>query len=245
MKIADKLKLSVGEDPDFDWSSWFGSMAEQARHSAVRDYYAGGMISGSTPLSDVPFVALDFETTGLNAKQDDIVSIGLVPFTLQRVYCRHARHWLVQPKTSLSDESVTIHGIRHSDLNRAPSLIHLLEPLLQDLAGKVVVVHYRYIERHFLYQILHRRLNERLIFPLVDTMQIEADIRHQGLRAWWNRVSGGKVASLRLANCRTRYGLPGYTAHHALTDALATAELFQAQVAHYINPDDPVSTYWR
>lgn len=43
------------------------------------------MVSPDTPLAQVPLVAMDFETTGLNADRDDIVSIGLVPLSLQRI----------------------------------------------------------------------------------------------------------------------------------------------------------------
>jgi len=38
--------------------------------------------------------------------------------------------------------------------------------------------------------------------------------------------------------------LPRYRLHHALTDALATAELLQAQVAHRFTPDTPLSALW-
>ncbi len=32
--------------------------------------------------------------------------------------------------------------------------------------------------------------------------------------------------------------------HHALTDALATAELLQAQIAYHFDPDTPISEVW-
>ncbi|MFG6138719.1 hypothetical protein [Halomonas sp. B23F22_10] len=32
--------------------------------------------------------------------------------------------------------------------------------------------------------------------------------------------------------------------HPALTDALATAELLQAQIAHHDSPETPVGTIW-
>ena len=40
----------------------------------------------------------------------------------------------------------------------------------------------------------------------------------------------------RLGAARQRYGLPEYRAHDALTDALAAAELFLAQIGH-LPPD--------
>jgi DNA polymerase-3 subunit epsilon len=50
--------------------------------------------------------------------------------------------------------------------------------------------------------------------------------------------------SIRLADSRLRYNLPSYSAHHALIDALATAELLQAQVATHYATDTPVGELW-
>ena len=50
--------------------------------------------------------------------------------------------------------------------------------------------------------------------------------------------------SLRLHPSRERYHLPPYQAHHALIDALATAELLQAQIARHYAPDTPVGVLW-
>ena len=45
-----------------------------------------------------------------------------------------------------------------------------IEPLLEALSGKVVVVHYAAIERHFLNNALLLRLKEGIEFALVDTI---------------------------------------------------------------------------
>jgi DNA polymerase-3 subunit epsilon len=57
----------------------------------------------------------------------------------------------------------------------------------------------------------------------VDTLALQ-----QRLLPGHHRAVDG---SLRLDVVRRTYGLPRYTAHHALTDAIAAAELFLAQVA--------------
>jgi DNA polymerase-3 subunit epsilon len=38
--------------------------------------------------------------------------------------------------------------------------------------------------------------------------------------------------------------LPRYRLHHALSDALASAELLQAQVAHRFEPQTPLRDLW-
>ncbi|MCV5689194.1 3'-5' exonuclease, partial [Escherichia coli] len=60
----------------------------------------------------------------------------------------------------------------------------------------------------------------------------------------WERLKGKKPESVRLAQSRRRYGLPDYTPHHALTDAIATAELLQAQIAHHYSEEQPIREFW-
>src|SRR5690606_16592763 len=103
-----------------------------------------------TPLAEVEFVALDVETTGLNARQHDIVSIGTVPLTLGRIRSDKAWYQLLRPPGDLIPESVTFHHITHSDIRQAPRFESIYEALLAQLAGKVAIVHYHPIERGFL-----------------------------------------------------------------------------------------------
>jgi DNA polymerase-3 subunit epsilon len=164
---------------------------------------------------------------------------------MRRIYCQQAKHWLVRPLPPLNSESVIIHGITHSDIADAPNLNQMIEPLLEALAGKVVVVHYKTIERNFLAEAFKKRLHEEFRFPLVDTMEVEANIHRQLSRSWWQNLLGKKSFSLRLAASRQRYGLPHYQSHHALVDAQATAELFMAQVRHHLSVDVAIDTLWR
>lgn len=227
-----------------DWPQHFAELAASSQDKRLRAYYAAGCITADTPLADVPLVALDVETTGLDPHQHAIVSLGLVPMDLQRIRCAEARYWVVKPTRELSAESVTFHHITHSDIRHAPRLAHVLDELLEALAGKVVVAHYRNIERNFLDQALRQHLGEGLLFPIIDTMELEARVHPKRSVSWWDRLRGRKRISIRLADSRLRYGLPLYSAHHALTDALACGELLQAQVATHYPAHTPVGAVW-
>ncbi|MEE4638005.1 MAG: 3'-5' exonuclease [Wenzhouxiangella sp.] len=222
-------------------------LAEATTIPMLKAYFGAGVVNGSAPLADVPFVALDLETTGLDPQDSAIVSIGLVPFSLRRIRVSDSKYWVVRPRRELAPESVLIHRITHEELEGAPRFSAVLPELLEALAGCVVVVHYRGIERPFLDQVCRRWMGEGLEFPLIDTMTVEAwSLRDS--RSWLQKVGGwlgvrGR-ASTRLAACRQRYHLPVYTAHHAMTDALATAELFQAQVAWHLDEQLPVERLW-
>jgi len=76
-------------------------------------------------------------------------------------------------------------------------------------------------------------------------MELEARL-HRGDNSpgWFDRLRGKKPVSIRLAESRLRYGLPLYQAHHALTDALASAELLQAQIATHFTPGVPIGELW-
>ncbi len=237
------LYLKKKPDRRQSWLDQYRKCEANAKNKLIREFYQAGLPDPKAPIHSTDFVALDFETTGLDVAKDAIVSVGLVPFTSQSVYCKGAKHWLFKPESPLAENSIVIHGITHSEIQRAPDLSFVLDQLLAALAGKLVVVHYRQIERNFLNKALMTRIGEGLIFPVIDTMQLENQVLHAD-QTLWQKILGKNIAGLRLADCRKRYGLPHYEPHHALTDAMATAELFMAQLAHKIEPDTPVERLW-
>ncbi|MBI1397841.1 MAG: 3'-5' exonuclease [Betaproteobacteria bacterium] len=246
MLHAGLLYDKRGTDTSPDWPRRFAELARAARDERLRSFYSAGIVSGDTPIRDVPLLALDVETTGLNPAVDAIVSVGLVPMTLDRVRASAARHWLVKPRVPLSEDSITIHGITHSQLDRAPDLVEVLGDILDLMARHVMVVHCREIERLFLGAALVHRINEGIEFPVIDTMQLEGRLYRNRPASLWRRLWPRRETpvSIRLSPSRQRYGLPRYRLHHAVTDALATGELLQAQIAHRFSPTTPVGELW-
>lgn len=227
-----------------DWAQMYREQALVCKDERLQLFYSAGCPEPDTLLSNVPFVALDFETTGLDAGIDEIVSIGLVPFDIQRIRPREAKQWLLKPQQELREESVVIHGITHSEINDAPDLDAVFGELLEALAGRVVVAHYRYIEREFLDANVRRRIGEGVQFPIVDTMELEAVLYRNRWSAFCGKLLGRKQTSIRLGDSRTRYGLPHYASHDAVVDSIATAELLQAQIRHRFSDDTPIKDLW-
>jgi DNA polymerase III subunit epsilon len=238
------IKADLSEHSRVDWSQYYAQQAAGARHRLLRQFYGAGMVAPDTPISQVPLVAIDFETTGLDPEDSSIVSIGLVPFNLHQIFSSRARQWLVKPRFHLTDKSITVHRITHSDVDAAPDLMHILPELLPLLAGKVAVVHYRHIERAFLRAALQVRLGEGILFPTIDTLELEARLHRARPPGWWDKLRRRPQVSIRLDACRARYQLPPYRPHHAATDAIACAELLLAQIHHRFNTDTPVGELW-
>lgn len=107
-----------------DWPSRWQELGKVAVDAApaLQRYYDTPLPDPTTELAQASLVALDLETTGLDARHDAIVSVGLLPFDLQRVRTSQARYWVVKPDTELAAESVTFHHLTHSDLAEAPPL---------------------------------------------------------------------------------------------------------------------------
>lgn len=241
--LTPEKKRKLTTPSDHDWPTHYQRAMEKSRSPTLREYYAQGICKPETPINQVPLVAVDFETTGLNPEAHGIVSIAAIPMTTERIFFSQSRSWVVKPREALTDESVVIHGITHSDIEQAPDLTTILDDLLTVVAGKVWVVHYRGVERPFLQNALKTRLGESIQFPVIDTMEIEA-LFHRKPLSLWQKLTGHTPASIRLDDSRRRYHLPFYPPHNAMTDALACAELLQAQLLHHFSPDTPVNRLW-
>lgn len=174
---------------------------------------------------DVPLLALDLETTGLEARENRIVSMGWVLIQGGRIQMDQGRHLVIQSAAPM-DQSATIHGIFDRHLATGIPLQDAMAEFLDALAGKVLVLHHAPLDMAFLNQALRSICGRKLVIPTADTMALE--------RARLDR-RGQPIADgmLRLGEARKRYGLPSIRAHNALTDALATAELLLA-----------ISAYW-
>ena len=195
--------------------------ANKAVAGPIRDFYATPPVSKNKLLDEVPIVALDFETTGLNAEKDHIISLGLIEMQYRKIRLNTAWHQLVRTDKELPSESVVIHNITDDELRKGQSLTHVLPQLLKRLAGKVMLVHYQGVEQQFLDAACRRVYGTPFVMPIIDTLQL-------GQRLFELRNHTIQATDLRLFNLRPRYNLPRYRAHNALTDAMATAELLLA-----------------
>ncbi|GHB12372.1 3'-5' exonuclease [Modicisalibacter luteus] len=238
------LSFRLDNSQQYSWQEYLAERAARARDPRLKRYFSAGCPAPDTPICNTPMLALDMETTGLDSSRHAIVSIGLVPFTLQRIMPGAGRYWVVKPPRPLTESSIPYHHITHSEVEQAPDLSDIADELLGMMAGRLVVAHYHRLERAFLDSAFEARMGEGIRFPMLDTMVLEANRYRHSWRAKLTSWLGKSPASIRLQDSRDRYGLPAYTSHHALTDALATAELLQAQIAHHHTPHTPIETLW-
>jgi len=190
----------------------------------LRDYLATPFPAPETPVGSVAYLALDLETTGGDAEHDEIVSLGWVCIDGERIDLGSVRHRVVQLCGAMSSASAVIHRITDDQCAGGGSLASALDELLAALRGRVLIAHHAPTELGFIDQACARIYGGRILIPAVDTLQIAMDKEQRQGRPIQRHT-------LRLHALRQRYKLPRYRAHNALSDALATAELFLAQQA--------------
>ena len=175
------------------------------------------------PVERCEFLAVDFETTGVDPTKHEIVSMGWVPVSGASIDLSQANYHLI--KGVDVGESATIHLITNEDLEGGIGLEQGLDLLLQALKERVLLAHFAGLEVGFLNAACKRLKGSKAKVTAVDTFAIER--RHMERMGTYPRGE-----DLRLARVRERYGLPAYGNHNAFSDALACAELFLAQQAH-------------
>jgi DNA polymerase III subunit epsilon len=178
--------------------------------------------SPDTPWRDADWLAVDLELTGLNPRRHEIVAIGAVPIRAGRVILGESLYTLVRPAHPSEVEAVLIHKLRSEDLADAPPLHEGLELLLDRLAGAVPVFHTAAVEQAF----LGRELRERDL-----RLPAAADTEVLG-RLWQLQRTGKRLTGLQLARLASLLGQRPEPPHHALADAITTANAFIALASH-------------
>jgi DNA polymerase-3 subunit epsilon len=153
----------------------------------------------------------------------------MVPIREGFVRLFEAYRTIVRPPRKFSTNSAAIatHQILPREATQGRDLREVLPEIDRRLREGVLLVHHARIDVAFLKR-AYRSLRQRWPAPpVVDTVQLIWKVASRG--RFLGEQSPGKVdPELRLADARAELGLPAYPAHDALTDAIATAELFLA-----------------
>lgn len=189
-------------------------------HAVLRDYANADWPDAKAKASSAPYLALDFELDGLR-KDAHLLEAGWLTFDGRTIPLSGALSVDIRSNATLDDEAVTIHGIGEQRAAQGEKISTVIAALVKALTGRVMVAHAAGIERHALQRAVKDIYGEDLPVRAVCTLTLEQRLHP--------RVVG--PAPYRLGPCRRRYGLPSYTAHAALTDAIAAAELYQAQLS--------------
>ena len=166
----------------------------------------------------VDYCAIDVETTGLDLRRDEIISLGSTQIHEARITTSENFYREVRPGRLPSADSMRVHGLRSIDLEKALSLEQIIPDFAAQITGRVVIAHAAWIERAFLQRHL-RRTGLAFSKPMIDTAALAR-------AAGYAQEGNGREPSLEFL--ARRLNLPAYAPHNALGDALTTAVVFLA-----------------
>lgn len=177
-------------------------------------------------LLDTPageYVSVDCETTSLNVREAEILSIGAVRLTPGRIHASESLYLLVRPERQPGAGSVVVHGLRPSDLSDGLAPAEAVARLLEFIGGRKLVGYYLEYDVAVL---------NKYVRPLIGTGLPQARIEVSGLYYDWKlgQTPNGHV-DLRLQSILDDLHLPALGRHDALTDAITAAMIWQAMAS--------------
>lgn len=173
-------------------------------------------------LKDCRWLAVDFEFSCMDPKTAKFMSAGWIEATSSGIDLASGYYRLIRAKGNL-EQSPIIHGLTPRDIARGFHAKDMFEQIIQYADSHIWVLHNAQLD-----MVMLKQLSLRIGQPLptivcVDTMQLALYQLHKNMSV----IPNGAAT---LGACRERFELAPALAHNALSDALATLELWFAQM---------------
>ncbi len=170
------------------------------------------------------WVALDCETTGLNPRTDEIISIGAVRIVGNRIMTSERLELLVRPTRGVSPESVRIHRLRERDLAQGLAIEDAVQRLMHFIGSRPLVGYYLEFDVAMLNRAIWPLLGQGLPQPKIEVSALYYEHKFRQLAPY--QQQGNVAIDLRFATLMQDLQLPLRDAHDALNDAVMAALAF-------------------
>lgn len=167
-------------------------------------------------------VSIDCETTSLNVKEAEIISIGAVKIRGNTILTSEPFYVLVKPEGMMEATNVTVHGLRPKDLSDGISIEEALYRLLDFIGGRPLVGYYLEYD----VAMIDKFLKPLIGIPLPNR-QIEVSAVYFKQEVKKNFYYNDYV-DLRMASMIKTLRIPDLPRHNALNDAINVAMMWQA-----------------
>ena len=164
------------------------------------------------------YVSLDCETTGLNPKKDEILSIGAVIIKDNKILMRNTFNIFLKPSKSINAESIKIHHIRPIDLENGIDPEVAIYNLLDFIGSRPLVGYYI----NFDYSIISKYTKKYIGIKLPNEMIEVSGMYYATIK----RTSEHQFIDLKFDTILKNLDIPALGKHDALNDALMTAMMF-------------------
>ncbi|WP_339732722.1 3'-5' exonuclease [uncultured Pseudomonas sp.] len=166
------------------------------------------------PLNEQRLVVLDLETSGLNMRRDQVLSIGAVVIDQGAIDLGQQFECTLLREGHQASASTLIHGIAPSEIANGEEPAEALLSFMEFVGDSPLLAFHAEFDQRMLARALKQSLGYRLQHAFFDVAEIaplvcpKAKLPHAGLDDWTQH-----------------FGLQVQQRHHASADALVTAEL--------------------
>ncbi len=169
------------------------------------------------------FVSFDCETTSLNVKEAEILSIGAVKIRGNKVLTSDAFYVVVKPEGIMQASNVTVHGLRPKDVSGGIPVQDAVRQLLDYIGGRPLVGYYIEYDVALVNKFLKPMMGIKLPNRSIEVSGIYYD---QELK---NNPDG--YVDLRMATIIDKLKFPDLPRHDALNDSINVALMYLALMA--------------
>ena len=203
------------------FSAWLQALRKRRLLRRLRDP-AFRFLFDAPPLDE--WIALDCETTGLNVRTDEIISIGAVRIVGNRILTSECLELLIRPQGEMRPESICVHRLRNRDLDSGVSIEQAVHTLLHFIGSRPLVGYYLEFDVAMLNRVVMPMLGIGLPQPKIEVSALYYDHQFRQLPPY--RQQGDPDLDLRFATVMKELDLPTWGAHEALNDAVMAALAF-------------------
>ena len=163
-------------------------------------------------------VSIDLETTGLNPKKDEILSIGAVKIREHEILLNESLELFVKPTKKIDKKSIEIHHIRPCDLKNAIDIKEAIKKLLDFIEGRKLIGYYI----KFDYEMISKYTKKMIGCKLPnDTIELSSMYYKRKKRS-----SAYEFVDLKFDTILKELDLPRLYKHDALNDAVMSAMIY-------------------
>lgn len=210
--------------------AWFRKRSLQRQRGRLKevefDFIFDEMQAGS-------YVSFDCETTGLDPKNDKIVSISAIKIEHNQLLTSQSLNLMVEQSCPITPDSIVVHHIRNVDLvEQATTSVRVLNErqaiaeFLTFIAGSTLVGYYLEFDVAMVNQVIQPWLGVRLPNRQIEVSALYYD--HKMRLAKRSGQLGEQQLNVDLSfdKILQALNLPNLGQHDAFSDALMTALIF-------------------
>jgi DNA polymerase III subunit epsilon len=166
-------------------------------------------------------VAIDCETTGLDPRKDDIITVAAIKIRGSRILTSERFEATVRPSVKIRPDAIKIHRLRERDVAMGRAVADVLPQLLRFVGGRPLVGYYLEFDVAMINRYVRRWLGVKLPNPRIEVSGLYYERKYSD-------APPGTHVDLSFAAILRDLGLPLLDRHDAYSDALMTAMMYLA-----------------